>query len=114
MSYRSMLVHVCNVYRLHTRLVSGKYGAPDQTEYYYNDVPDFEHVPCYMSSSTSTIVQDAPNPVIVETSRFHFDKSFTPMVKDKVFCNGSELKLLMPNLIRNHHWEVMGKRDGLI
>lgn len=111
MSYENLLTDKCNIYRLQTKQSEGGYGVPTQdTEYYYNDVPDAENVKCYFAKADPFVLYNQPGIKVEETVLIHFLPSASIKLGDIVEKGGIRYLLQIPKDFRGHHVEVKAVR----
>ena len=108
MSFENMLTDIVDIYKLKSSQVSGTFGVPGNTSYYYDENPDNSNVKCSIQSSglRSIISQEDPGTLINETVKAIFKKDVIISVNDKVVFNGVTYKTKVPRSIRGHHIEV--------
>lgn len=108
MSYKSLLTHRCDIYRMQPGEVKNEYGVPIQLPPGYGSTPIRSDVPCYSgkSSSQTFIYQGDPNAVISERRTFHFLKGADIQRNDKILHNGLYYRVKAVNYVRNHHIEA--------
>lgn len=113
MSYKSMLIHRCDIYRLVSQPDVVKFGVPQEVKPKYGAGAIALNVPCYFSKSTrsqASIIQGEPNSFIIETLNVHFLPGTDLQTNDKIVCDGEAYKAKLPRNIRKHHIEVEVER----
>lgn len=116
MSYESLLTDWCDIYHLKERPVvaGGNFGVPIddvQMEYYYDSEPNLSEVKCYFTEKNQTIVQMDPNASISQSYNIHFLVSTDVRINSKIVWEDSIFKAQKPRKIKNHHQEVVAKRN---
>ncbi|WP_309087197.1 DUF3599 family protein [Domibacillus sp.] len=114
MSYRKLLNHRCNIYRLEEKETAAPtYGIPTSSvvkKKEYEEIPIDQDVPCYFTEKGQSVVQGEPAQALVQSFLVHFLPDADIGMNDKVVWDGDEFILQKPRKIRNHHQEVTAVR----
>ncbi len=114
MSHRKLLTHRCTMYHLREKQDPPVYGVEQPITYAYGEMPDAIDVPSYWYRQTLNVQQtgiDQPGNNFVELFTVQFGPEADVRANDKVIWNGIKFKFHIPELIKNHHWEVTAERD---
>lgn len=116
MSYKKLLTHRCDVYRLEAQnsaaLTYGVDASFIVKKKEHNLVPVATHIPCYFTEKNQSVVQGEPNQALVQSFLVHFLPNADILMNDKVIWDGEEFILQKPRKIRNHHQEVTAVRSA--
>lgn len=115
MSYRTLLSDRCDVFHMITTPnATGSFGIPStdiEESQTYSELPDVKNVPCYFTQKNLSISQGDPNSRIIESFKVHFLPNADIRLNDKVTFEGVAYILQLPRKIKNHHYEVVARRD---
>ncbi|OES45814.1 DUF3599 family protein [Domibacillus iocasae] len=114
MSYKKLLTHRCDVYRLEAQnSATPTYGVDASfivKNKEHNLVPVSVDVPCLFIEKSQTVVQGDPAQALLQRFLVHFLPNADILMNDKVVWDGEEFILQKPRKIRNHHQEVTAVR----
>lgn len=110
MSYSKLLDEKCDIYTLKTREVAKGYGVTKK-ETYYEDIPTYTDVPCCFKRKSLSTSQGQPVNAIYEVFNVHFLIDTDIGSNYKIVKDGVTYITQIPIKPRNHHIEVIVKRD---
>lgn len=113
---RNMLTHKCDIYHLQDVTASLGYGLPATPQKSYPETPSKANVNCYFTQQTSTTSQKKPAIEISDVVTVIFDKSTDIRLGDKIFNrqNGRVYRASQPELIKDHHYEIIAVMEELV
>ncbi|MDP5273545.1 DUF3599 family protein [Chengkuizengella axinellae] len=115
MGYINLLSDRCFIYHLNEIESINSFTFIDEIDFVYNDIPDELTVSCYfvpIDLDEESIINNEPFFLVHEKFRVFFPINTDIRLNDLVEWNGVKYKAEKPMVKREHHIEVLVKRNS--